>query len=316
MNGRIYDPLLGRMLSADPKIPNPASLQGFNRYTYVYNNPLGLVDPEGFDPTPPLFVQYQMAAFQAGHGKEFMDAANANSGAAAQSMLLAGLGYVPWLGDAVGLKMDYDTFKDPTANWWGEKGIAALDVGLTILSAGVLPNVMPERRAVGVIENQVETLEKQAKAASDAAELGADVAHAPGSNPVHKVTEAPVPAQVEVSNQPGIEGATRAAPTAGNYRGRYNAQRHAEGKPRLPDSFDAHHSIPQEYRGHKDFKDFDFDAPENIQGVKGNRADVNTHQDITNDWSAFREANPEATGDQILKFAQEMDEKYKNDWIK
>ncbi len=48
MNGRIYDPLLGRMLSADLVVQNPGSLQCYNRYSYVLNNPLTLTDPTGF----------------------------------------------------------------------------------------------------------------------------------------------------------------------------------------------------------------------------------------------------------------------------
>lgn len=48
MNGRIYDPLLGRFLSADLMVKNPANLQDYNRYSYVGNNPLSRVDPTGF----------------------------------------------------------------------------------------------------------------------------------------------------------------------------------------------------------------------------------------------------------------------------
>lgn len=48
MNGRIYDPLLGRFLSADVLIQHPASLQSYNRYSYVLNNPLTLTDPSGW----------------------------------------------------------------------------------------------------------------------------------------------------------------------------------------------------------------------------------------------------------------------------
>jgi hypothetical protein len=48
MNGRIYDPLLGRFLSADIAIQSPLNLQSYNRYTYVMNNPLTLTDPTGF----------------------------------------------------------------------------------------------------------------------------------------------------------------------------------------------------------------------------------------------------------------------------
>ena len=45
MNGRIYDPVLGRFLQADPIIQAPFDLQSFNRYSYVLNNPLSLIDP-------------------------------------------------------------------------------------------------------------------------------------------------------------------------------------------------------------------------------------------------------------------------------
>ena len=48
MNGRVYDPMLGRFLSADPVIQFPKSTQGLNRYTYTNNNPLSYTDPSGF----------------------------------------------------------------------------------------------------------------------------------------------------------------------------------------------------------------------------------------------------------------------------
>jgi hypothetical protein len=49
MNGRIYDPLLGRFLSADVVVHSPGNLQTYNRYSYVANNPLTLTDPSGWD---------------------------------------------------------------------------------------------------------------------------------------------------------------------------------------------------------------------------------------------------------------------------
>jgi RHS repeat-associated protein len=48
MNGRIYDPEIGKFLSADPTMQFPESTQGFNRYAYAGNNPLANVDPSGF----------------------------------------------------------------------------------------------------------------------------------------------------------------------------------------------------------------------------------------------------------------------------
>jgi RHS repeat-associated protein len=47
MNGRIYDPLIGRFLSGDPVIQSPEDLQNYNRYSYVLNNPLRYTDPSG-----------------------------------------------------------------------------------------------------------------------------------------------------------------------------------------------------------------------------------------------------------------------------
>lgn len=48
MNARIYNPILGRFLSADPFVQFPDNLQSYNRYSYVLNNPLTFADPSGF----------------------------------------------------------------------------------------------------------------------------------------------------------------------------------------------------------------------------------------------------------------------------
>jgi RHS repeat-associated protein len=48
MNGRVYDPILGRMLSPDPFVQAPGFSQSYNRYAYVYNNPLKYTDPSGY----------------------------------------------------------------------------------------------------------------------------------------------------------------------------------------------------------------------------------------------------------------------------
>jgi hypothetical protein len=48
MNGRIYDPTLGRFLQADPFIQAPGNSQSYNRYAYVLNNPMSYTDPSGY----------------------------------------------------------------------------------------------------------------------------------------------------------------------------------------------------------------------------------------------------------------------------
>ncbi len=47
MNGRMYDPLNGRMLSADNYIASMMDTQAQNRYAYALNNPLKYTDPSG-----------------------------------------------------------------------------------------------------------------------------------------------------------------------------------------------------------------------------------------------------------------------------
>jgi RHS repeat-associated protein len=45
---RWYDPSLGRFVSADTIVPDPANPQSLNRFAYVRNNPLRYTDPSGF----------------------------------------------------------------------------------------------------------------------------------------------------------------------------------------------------------------------------------------------------------------------------
>jgi RHS repeat-associated protein len=47
MNGRVYDPGIGRFLSPDTIVQAPKDTQSYNRYAYVKNNPLKYTDPTG-----------------------------------------------------------------------------------------------------------------------------------------------------------------------------------------------------------------------------------------------------------------------------
>ena len=53
MNGRVYDPQLGRFLSPDPMVQAPSNSQSWNRYAYVSNNPLRFTDPSGYSSDEP-----------------------------------------------------------------------------------------------------------------------------------------------------------------------------------------------------------------------------------------------------------------------
>ncbi|HRF81774.1 MAG TPA: RHS repeat-associated core domain-containing protein [Flavobacteriales bacterium] len=63
MNGRMYDPLNARMLSADNYIHGGS--QGLNRYSYALNNPLKYVDPDGEHPLIVIGIMAE-AGFYAG----------------------------------------------------------------------------------------------------------------------------------------------------------------------------------------------------------------------------------------------------------
>lgn len=56
MNGRMYDPLVARMLSVDNYVHDGAGLQGYNRYSYALNNPLSYTDPDGEEPVTAILI--------------------------------------------------------------------------------------------------------------------------------------------------------------------------------------------------------------------------------------------------------------------
>ncbi len=61
MNGRIYDPTLGRFLQADPFIQAPKNSQNYNRYSYVLNNPMSYTDPSGYYALGNIFKPFKKA---------------------------------------------------------------------------------------------------------------------------------------------------------------------------------------------------------------------------------------------------------------
>lgn len=53
MRGRAYDPAMRRMTGVDPFVVNPFGVQSFNRYSYVLNDPINLIDPSGYTAKDP-----------------------------------------------------------------------------------------------------------------------------------------------------------------------------------------------------------------------------------------------------------------------
>ena len=56
MHARYFSPNLGRFLSVDPVGGEVGSSQSWNRYTYVLNNPIGTVDPDGREVRPVVVI--------------------------------------------------------------------------------------------------------------------------------------------------------------------------------------------------------------------------------------------------------------------
>lgn len=71
MNGRMYDPKLGRMLRPDNFVQDPMFTQSYNRYAYAFNNPLKFTDPDGeFIVAASLFAVAGAYMFTAWHNRQ------------------------------------------------------------------------------------------------------------------------------------------------------------------------------------------------------------------------------------------------------
>ncbi len=62
MGARYYDAHLGRFISPDSVIPDPENPQAYNRYSYVYNNPVNNTDPSGHIPVVAAVVGVAIGA--------------------------------------------------------------------------------------------------------------------------------------------------------------------------------------------------------------------------------------------------------------
>jgi RHS repeat-associated protein len=49
MGGRIYDPTIRRMIQSDPIVQAPEQILSYNRYSYIWNDPINGTDPTGYE---------------------------------------------------------------------------------------------------------------------------------------------------------------------------------------------------------------------------------------------------------------------------
>lgn len=147
MNGRIYDPVLARFLSPDPIIQSPDDLQNYNRYSYVFNNPLKYTDPSGHCVGPIAAICLVAAVAMIDSGNKYWRMVGtillAWSLGGGDGLIEQGLGNMAQLNGAAGainLGMEASVFNGGTfLNSFMAGGIAGLagsggDIGEGILS--------------------------------------------------------------------------------------------------------------------------------------------------------------------------------------
>lgn len=105
MNARVYDPDIGRFLSADPTVAYTQNPQSFNRYAYAMNNPLNRVDLDGFQDVSAQPVSPD-TVLPPGSGQK------AEAAKYASSKLTAADPITGTEDDKVGFKADYSFSKD------------------------------------------------------------------------------------------------------------------------------------------------------------------------------------------------------------
>jgi len=124
MNGRLYDPLVGRFLSPDNYVQSPDFTQNFNRYGYCLNNPLRFNDPSG---------QINQNIFERGQSPSLVYMLDGGSGANSNESLMDfsfdGFRYsgAPGQGDnGTGINGIY--FDYYTNSWQGPNGLVTTDI--------------------------------------------------------------------------------------------------------------------------------------------------------------------------------------------
>ncbi|WP_228400743.1 RHS repeat-associated core domain-containing protein [Chryseobacterium taeanense] len=91
MNGRLYDPLLRRFLNADENIQDPTNTQNYNKYGYVFNNPLMFNDPNGEYVIEAMMLTAVIVAVAVSVGNDYYMNRPVNVGSLFQSVTLSAM---------------------------------------------------------------------------------------------------------------------------------------------------------------------------------------------------------------------------------
>jgi RHS repeat-associated protein len=183
MQARYYDPVTGRFLTIDPVDPNSGNTFSFNRYAYVYNNPIMHTDPNGKQCAQCLYYPESGLDHQAGMQQA------ASGIALSQSKTL-----IPGVGNALAIR---DAYNNPTA------------FNVAVAAIGFLPEV---GGAIGTFAKEAKALSQVAKVS--AAERATTIAGGMSARTQRSVTIAVTETQEGTRLVSSSEGALRSASKA------------------------------------------------------------------------------------------------------
>lgn len=149
MNGRLYDPLLRRFLNADENIQDPHNTQNYNKYGYVYNNPLMYNDPSG---------EFAFVPFLLAVGKAVLIGAAVGGGiylaqaAITGNFSLKGLGKSILMGAVTGAVSGGISHIFSVSSFWGTVGVGALTGGV---NGGITAIITGQNFIKGVVKGAV-----------------------------------------------------------------------------------------------------------------------------------------------------------------
>jgi RHS repeat-associated protein len=175
MGGRVYDPLSGRFMSADPIMQAPFSTQGSNRYSYVFNDPINLTDPSGFMSEGERDVATTAATFFGSpqvFGSVFMLAKSAG----------AAVGWSGAFGLSLGITGAFNPFGERGGGTYNVRGATAAP---TTASAASPLNALAQRQEPGPTVREVDPSAYKGASRSSTAPLLAQTPPAvPGAAPM------------------------------------------------------------------------------------------------------------------------------------
>ena len=276
---RMYLPKIGRFVSADMKIQSLADSQTLNRYAFVRNNPLRFTDPTGHD-----FLDLQ--AFVAGLFYGY-DHANLSIGQATamdsttvrQAEILTNQNADFAIGRATG------------ATVAALQGIAEMGIGAGGATGGGLLCLS----GVGCIAGAPAVIASAAIATHGVVVTG---------NAISDIAQS---LALFTKNQSSNKIAAITPPT--NRRGLRVAMEKKGQPPNIPNA-QAHHELPWNLRDWfaGEGRGLDVNSPEFGMWVSG--TPPGDHQNWTDEynelWRIFREANPNATRNQVLDYLEQL----------